>query len=337
MVYWNPNKKYDYYFATKYKNHFICFGIQNGLSEATSSHHSCIVSGNVAVQEGKEVSYSWLPTPDLNLELHVRREKVQLCGGYACGNEMKIFTVLTKPGTFKVLTETQCWSRSLTIPSLATSLSPPQHLHEEWTPADPTIVPTSLVLLVVQKCRNHVVYFYCPQSSSEDGDVLSNAYTVIIATENHQQSCRFSSDVNFSKYINCAAVGADIFIVNGNKMAKVEDFESLIAANNTERASSIQFNIPVPHTDGTLFVVQDTLCTAGGRDQDYDEPFSNICQFDRSTQDWHLCGSLTSSRYGASAVVLTDETEKEVVFIAGGFKGNDIPCSLVEIFSVATA
>ena len=93
-------------------------------------------------------------------------------------------------------------------------------------------------------------------------------------------------------------------------------------------------SIKAPHGNSTLFVVQNTLCAVGGCDEGYDEPFSDIHQFDHSTTRWIECGFSTVSHYGVSAVVFTDKNQKESVFIAGGFKGKDMPCSVIEELSV---
>jgi len=40
------------------------------------------------------------------------------------------------------------------------------------------------------------------------------------------------------------------------------------------------------------------------------------------------------SCFGASVVVFTDRDKKEAIFIAEGFKANDVPCSIIEKLSV---
>lgn len=71
----------------------------------------------------------------------------------------------------------------------------------------------------------------------------------------------------------------------------------------------------------------------GGCDQD-DEPFSDMYHFDPLNNSRHLCGLSTVSRYGVSVVVFTDKNHCEAIFIAGGFKGDSIPCSVIEKVSV---
>ena len=288
----------------------------------------CTMSGCIAtlLEVDKDGSYNWYSLPQLNVELNVINEKVQLCGGYICGNKMKVFGTLTKPETH--LTETKCWTRPLSMP-------PAPSQHDSWSITAQPIAHTnsSLVLHTVQKVMQYIVYFYAPKSPPEDRNGPS--YTVIIADKDQQRSCRFSSDISFSRFINCAVVDNDMYIINGDKMAMVKDFNCFLTANHTQTARlSVQYDIIVPHTDSTLFVVQDTLCALGGHDQDYDEPFSNVYQFDHSTQEWNECGSLAVSRYGASVVVLIDINEEEVVLVVGGFKGEKMPCSIIEKLSV---
>ena len=124
-----------------------------------------------------------------------------------------------------------------------------------------------------------------------------------------------------------------MFIINKNKMAKVEKFRHLLVANKlssfTKQFHAVNFNIDVPHANGTLFCVQETLCVVGGCDKDY-EPFSDIHQFDQRTQEWKLSGFSSVSRFGASVVVFKGKNEKEPIFLAGGFKGKDTLCSIIE-------
>ena len=326
---WNTSVKYDYLFATQYNNCLVYFGIPSDASKATymCGHHGCIMTGCIAILIDKDGSYHWYPLPQLNVKLSKRNEKVQLCGGYVCGKEMKVFGngTLTKPATH--LTETKCWTRSLAIPPVPSQ-------YDNWPITTPPVFPTvaSLVLQTVQKVMQHIVFFYTPQSPPENED--SPFYTLIIS-DDEQRSCTFSSVISFSRFINCAVVDTNMYIMNGDKMAIVKDFDCSLTVNNTQTAGdSMQFNIIAPHTDSTLFVVQDTLCALGGHDQDYDDPFSNVYQFNHSTQEWNECGSLAVSRYGASVVVLTDKNKEEVVLVVGGFKGENMPCSTLEKLSV---
>ena len=89
----------------------------------------------------------------------------------------------------------------------------------------------------------------------------------------------------------------------------------------------------MPHANSTLFTVKDTLCVVGGCDDKY-EPFCEIYQFDQSSRVWNECGVSSVSCYGASVVVFTDRNQKEAVFIAGSFKGKDMPCSIIEVLTV---
>ena len=104
----------------------------------------------------------------------------------------------------------------------------------------------------------------------------------------------------------------------------MEKFTHLLVANaaNTDQNTkfSVSFDLTVPHANSTLFVFQDNLCIVGGCDDNY-EPFSDIYQFDQSSQGWNECGISSVSRYATSVVTFIDRKQKEGVFIAGGFKG----------------
>ena len=60
------------------------------------------------------------------------------------------------------------------------------------------------------------------------------------------------------------------------------------------------------------------------------EPFPDIYQFDHDTMSWLLYGRTTVSRYGAKVVVFKGRNEEESIFIVGGFKQNNYPCSMIE-------
>ena len=91
-------------------------------------------------------------------------------------------------------------------------------------------------------------------------------------------------------------------------MAWVENFRHfLVASANVDQFKKfpISFDIDIPHANGTIFVVRNTLCVVGGCDDNY-EPFSDIYQFDLSTKTWNECGVSSVSRYDASVVSFTD-------------------------------
>ena len=102
---------------------------------------------------------------------------------------------------------------------------------------------------------------------------------LIVTDEEKNQSCLFSTDsVTFDRHASCAVVGADLFVVSGNKMARVEKFSHfLVASVNADQLTkfSISFDLEIPHANDTIFVVRNTLCIMGGFDDNY-EPFSNV-------------------------------------------------------------
>ena len=318
--------KFDYFFATQYKQCFIYFGIKSGTSVAKSDDHTCLLYGTSAtLVEGvdKEDSYIWSPMPQMHLKLQIKENtkgSLRLCGGYADGQEIKMVGIVNVPeyyfrsyrtkGYYACTVRVDCWATSLTTPSQC----------EAWSQSS-LPVSCSSELLSIQQCHQYVIFFY------------SNKIAIINVNENSQQLTLHSS-VYFNRHDNCAVVGTNMFIVNKHKMAKVENLGDLLTGgdDNTEKVPLL-FDLDIPHANGTLFVVQDTLCIIGGCDDDY-EPFSDIYQFNQDTKEWIQCGFSTVSRFGASVVVFTDRNQKEVVFVAGGFKGNDIPCSIIEELSV---
>jgi len=340
--------KFDYYFATQYKQCFVYFGIPataaNNIYTTIDSDtpppispsvlhgygdHMHEINGHVVnvLETDQEDGYIWSYMPQLN------HNDVKLFGGYASGDKIKMFGIVkqttnindhtTKIGTKRprreqhsISTSTtnyKCWTTSLTNPSK--SFWSESEFY--YTPTD----PISIELQAVQCHKHFVIYFY-------------SDCTFLITNEHNQKSCHFSTDsVNFNRYVSCAIIGADMFIVSENKMAKVGNFEKLLV-NHQNDLHSVSFDIEVIHTDSTLFVVQDALCAVGGHDQFYEDPFSEIYQFIESAQKWDECGSIAVPRFGASVVVFSDKNHRESVFIAGGFKGENRPCSVIEKLSV---
>ena len=203
-------------------------------------------------------------------------------------------------------------------------------------------------MATVQKCQQYVIYFHLPKHFREYWRTIGgqehhhqfSESVLIISDEGNKQLCLFLTDsVTFDGHVSSAVVGDDLFILSGDKMAKVEKFTHLLVASaaNTDQSTkySISFDLTVPHTNSTLFVVQDTLCVVGGCDDNY-EPFSDIYQFDQGTQEWNECGVSSVSCYAASVVTFTDRKQKEAIFIAGGFKGKDMPCSIIEILTISS-
>ena len=197
----------------------------------------------------------------------------------------------------------------------------------------------------MQKCKQFVIYFYLPNHFRKTdkpvprGTGFSES-AITINDEENKRSCLFlTNSVTFDGHVSSAVVGDDLFILSRDKMAKVEKFTHLLVASaaNTDQNTkfTISFDLTVPHANSTLFVIQDTLCIVGGCDDNY-EPFSDIYQFDQGTQEWNECGVSSVSRYAASVVTFTDRKQKEAVFIAGGFKGKDMPCSIIEVLTISS-
>ena len=335
--------KYDSYFATQYKDCFVFFGIPTGTSEAKVDGQLCTISGCVAtfVEVEKIDEYIWSAMPELSLQLTRKpgfanteiAESVRLCGGFVYGEEIRAI-VRYLPYSMKT---TNCWSTSLKKPFSCWSESTPP-----ITSSSQLIVPPIELLVAVQRCNQYIIYCYLPKKASrvvldirKEKKLPDNA--LIVTDEEKNQSCLFSTDsVTFDRHASCAVVGADLFVVSGNKMARVEKFSHfLVASANTDKFTkfSISFDLEIPHANGTIFVVRNTLCVVGGCDDNY-EPFSDVYQFDLNAKTWNECGSSSVSRYGASVVPFIDRKGKDAVFIAGGFKGKDVACSIIEVLAV---
>ena len=353
--------KYDHYFATQYKECFVYFGTTIGTSAAETDDQVCTMGGCVAplVEVDNENGYIWSSMPPLSLQLHKEGNltgTVKLCGGYTCGNEIKLFATVNelKSNNYGNNYITKYWTTSLAKPSLHwTENTPPVTFPPRGKARVPCMYNNPLT--AVRKCKQYAIYFYTStphpffdvQSTGLNlvGNVkVANKQSlsswqslVVVIDEEMKRSCLFSTDsLTYDGYISCAVVGADLFIASGDKMARVEKFGHLLVASAEQNTTfSISFDLNVPHANGTLFVIQDSLCVAGGCDEDYDEPFSDIYQFDQKTHRWSECGVSAMARYGASVVPFTDRNKKEVVIIAGGFKAKGVPCSKIEMLSVA--
>ena len=346
---------FDSYFATQYKGGFVFFGIPTGTSVAAmEDNQQFTMSGCVAtlIEVDKEDDFIWSAMPHLSIQLVTAQIKfskrgIKVYGGYTCGEEIKMFGAIVETLDRGIHTTNdftaKCWSTSLTKP------------FSEWSENATYIEPAAKVnmphnvLAAVQKYQQYVFYFYLPVNfyrscklfcGSQSQQLRFTESVLIVSNEENNQLCLFVTDgsVTFDGHVSSAVVGDDLFILSGDKMSKVEKFTHLVVASaaNTDQYTrfSISFDLTVPHANSTLFVVQDTLCVVGGCDDNY-EPFSDIYQFDQSTQEWSECGVSSVSRYAASVVTFTDRNQKDVVFIAGGFKGKDMPCSLIEMLKIS--
>ena len=320
--------KFDYFFATQYRQSFVYFGSDTGTTIADKDGSTCTMNGCIAtVVEGvdDEDCYVWSPMAQLNVRLSVNDNvngTIKLCGGYACDEKIKMFGELSKPEYSSQMLSSKGYYMSKVVPQYwVTSLSTPSQCHHwlEHTPDSPR-----LNLLSVQKCLQYVVHFY-----------LYNNFTII--DESQGTSCSFSTgSIHMNQHVKCTLIDEDLFIISTNKMAKLEKFRKFLSSttnNQTTSPKEIEFSYDVPHINSTPFVVQGSLFVIGGCDRDY-EPFSDIHQFDYYNGTWSLCGLSTVSRYGVSVVVFTDKNQCQAIFIAGGFKGDNIPCSVIEKLSV---
>ena len=337
---------YDSYFATQYKECFVFFGVPTGTSVANEVNKACTMGGCVTtlVEMDSKDGCIWSIMPYLSVGLLKRENQhrtvtIQICGGYTCGKEIKLFGIISETSAFEMDGYTaKCWTTSLEMP------------FSKWSESSTSIIKPSteikippIFLAAVQKCQQYVLYFYLPNHSRaaqktkrgpQSHHPFSESVIIVNDEENKRSSLLLTDSVTFDGHVSSAVVGADLFILSGDKMAKVKKFTHLLVASaaNTDQ-NTISFDLTVPHANSTLFVVQDTLCVVGGCDDNY-EPFSDIYQFDQSTQGWNECGVSSVSRYAASVVTFTDRNQKQGVFIAGGFKGKDVPCSIIEVLII---
>ena len=127
----------------------------------------------------------------------------------------------------------------------------------------------------------------------------------------------------------CAMIKDDLYIIIKDKMIVMQKLDQKIVKCEGDNNLSSDFEIAVPHSSSTPFVVQDVLFIVGGHDSHH-EPFPDIYQFDHDTMSWQMYGRTTVSRYGAKVVVFKGRNEKESVFIVGGFRQSNVPCGVIE-------
>ena len=283
--------------------------------DGVASEHSYIWS---TIPQLCEVPDIWqFPQKPHDADLHIY-------GGYASKEKIKMFGELDKSVklrsvknlyTRRLCTNEKCWTITLTAgPSQCTHWSEDKSHKSAYRHAP---------LIAIQHCCKYDVYCY---------------ENILLIIDNNDESMSCSFLVNkFSKHVKCVIINDDIFIVNGNKMAKIQNVKPLLSPTDppTKPTMIIDFHIDVPRINSTPFVIKETLFIVGGCDED-SEPFSEIYQFVPERQEWKFVGRSTVSRYGASAVVVTDKNNQQAVFIAGGFKGEDMPCSVIEQVPIIT-
>ena len=134
-------------------------------------------------------------------------------------------------------------------------------------------------------------------------------------------------------HVNCVMINDDLYLIIENQMVVIQKLEQKVIEGKGENNLSPDFEISVPHLYSTPFVVKDILFIVGGCDSHY-EPFPDIYQFNHDTLSWQMYGRTTISRYGAPVVVFKRSNGEERVFIAGGFKQENQPCSVIEMIPI---
>lgn len=164
---------------------------------------------------------------------------------------------------------------------------------------------------------------------------VANNRNEITITNKQNEHCtgQLKLSEDFNAYINCAMIKDDLYVIIKDKMIVIQNLDEKIVEVKDKNNLSPDFEIATPHLDSTPFVVQEALFIIGGRDSHH-EPFPDIYQFDHDTLSWQMHGRTTVSRYAGQVVVFKSKNEKENVFIAGGWKQVNEPCSVVESIPV---
>ena len=342
---WNTSVKCDYFFATQYKQSFVYFGAaaSSGATEGTTTviqkkdesryimhGHGC--SATFVDGVAAEHSYIWSTIPQIEVPGLIltkpHDDTIYIYGGYASREKIKMFgetmirnkclsqLLVRRRFVQNPLSNAKCWTITLTSgPSQCT------HWSEDKSRKSAYHLPP---LIAIQHCCKYDVYCY---------------KNILFIIDNNDESLSCSFLVNeFNKHVKCVIINDNIYIVNGNKMAKIQNVKSLLSTTTdppTKPTVIIDFLIDIPRINSTPFVIKETLFIVGGCDED-SEPFSEIYQFVPERQEWKCVGRSVISRYGASAVVVTDKNNQQAVFIAGGFKGEGMPCSVIEQIPVIT-
>jgi len=237
----------------------------------------------------------------------------RIYGGYVSGKEIKMFCSVEQSGYPK------CW-----VATLAEPVTP----CIEWTEVTMHYFGFDhQTLLNIQHCGCYDVYFY------------EKKFLIIRHDDMEQMICPFSAGAHqFNEHVKCVIINDNLFIFNENKMGKIENVEQRLSPKPctlAEPTNIIELIQKVPHMNCAPFVIEETLFVVGGNEKSW-EPFSEIYQFLPDKQKWECIGLSKVSRFGASAVVFTDTNNNQAVFIAGGFKDKDVPCSVIEELFIVT-
>jgi len=279
--------------------------------------HGCTATMVDGVNE--EDNYVWSSLPQLDLQSSISSDDINdfktvcIYGGYANAEKIQVFGELLGEG---IPSDVRCWSITLTKPSQCGAWSP-ETSHRLISYSEP--------LVAIQHCHSYDLYFY-----------RTAVFIVNNNNENMLCLCGIAPNHQFNRHVKSVFISDNIFIVNMNKMAKIENVSTLLSDNTDLPIASthtIEFTVNVPHNHGTPFVIKEVLFILGGCDEDH-EPYSEVHQYLPEVQEWKLIGLSTVSRYGASIVVITDKEKQQGVFVAGGFKGEEMPCTVIEKVSV---
>jgi len=297
---WSTPQKYGSYFTTQHKDLYILFGCETAAAALYPDNKIVVkMSGyGVVVTSSEEPSHVWLSLP--HLIFPEARDKLRVVGGYVWQDRLRLVTKESAAAS-------RLWEVSLSQPSLAWS-----SLGNGWT-----------TMVMLHQYKQYIFYF-----SSES--------QLLIENKQNGATRHFTFHMDFTQLTRCCIAHDHLYITNSDKMATV-DLSAILPTSKTEGqttsnaktlTSQLHF-IMLPYSYCTPFVVEDSLFIVGGCDNS-NEPFSDVHQLVPDMGTWRLCGHVSVSRYGTTVVVFRERAGSDSVFIAGGFKGDGVACSVVE-------
>ena len=167
-------------------------------------------------------------------------------GGYASGNEIKMFCSVEQSGYPK------CWTVTLTKPTTQSI---------EWTEVSTHhFTFDHQTLLNIQHCGCYDVYFYEKQ------------FLITCNDGKEQMICSFSTGASqFNEHVKCVIINDNLFIFNVNKMYKIDNIKQRLSPQPStdpstlaEPTNTVEFTQCVPYANSTPFVVKETLFVVGG-------------------------------------------------------------------------
>ena len=108
--------------------------------------------------------------------------------------------------------------------------------------------------------------------------------------------------------------------------------------DTTEAKLDMTTHAPPPNKMSTLSVINGSLFSFGGKDQD-NQPFATVYCYSPETNSWQVAGSMLSSRYGVAVSKVKREEGGSDVYVIGGYLGESsqakIGCRIIEYCSAS--